>query len=419
MPWKVSDSMDQRIRMIVDYDSGDYTIAELGRMYNVSRPTVYKWLGRHRAEGVGGLGDRSRAPRHHPHAVPAEIIEAVVAYRTLHPTFGPKKILARLQTEHPQTEWPARSTIAAILRRHGLVADGRRRRRTPPYTQPFANCDGPNAVWCLDHMGWFLTGDGAKCEPLTLTDAFSRYLFRCQVVANKGLAPTQAVLTAVFREHGLPDAIRSDNGSPFASRGIGGLSRLSVWLIRLGITPERIEPGRPDQNGRHERMHRTVQQATARPAQQTLRRQQCAFDTFRREYNHERPHEGLGMATPAAVYRPSSRPFPRRLPAMEYPSGLVTRMMQSRGEFHWRGERVFLGEALSGQRIGLERISDEHWLVYFCRHLLGVFDSRRYSVFTGKAAKSACVAAGVVDPSRGPSATLQGLWTDRPIGRIV
>ena len=419
MPWKVSDSMDQRMRMIVDYDTGDYSMSELSRMYGVSRPTVYKWLGRYEAAGVEGLRDHSRAPHDHPNAVPAHIEEAVVAYRNLHSSFGPKKILDRLQKKCRKTVWPARSTIAEILRRRGLVSDGRRRRRTPPYTQPFADCDGPNAVWCLDHMGWFLTGDGGKCEPLTLTDAFSRYLFRCQIVPNKGLAITQAILTAVFREYGLPDAIRSDNGSPFASRGIGGFSRLSVWWIQLGITPERIEPGQPQQNGRHERMHRTVKEATVRPPQRTPRSQQRVFDAFRKEYNCERPHEALAMATPAEAYRPSGRPFPERLTPVSYPAGLIDRVIQKRGEFYWLGHRVFLGEAFGGQRIGLEPMDQRYWLVYFARHVLGVFDSSNHLVLTGKKAINACVAVGVIDPPRGSSATLQSLLAGKLIGTRV
>jgi transposase InsO family protein len=419
MPWKVSDSMDQRMRMIVDHDSDEYTIAELSRIYGVSRRTVYKWLGRYEAAGAEGLRDQSRAPRHHPHAVPADVEEAVVAFRTRHPSFGPKKVLARLRKDHPETAWPACSTIAEILRRRGLVSDGRRRRRTPPYTEPFAHCDGPNAVWCLDHMGWFLTGDGSKCEPLTLTDAFSRYLFRCQSVPDKGRKVTQAILTAVFREYGLPDAVRSDNGSPFASRGIGGFSRLSVWLVQLGITPERIEPGQPQQNGRHERMHRTVQEATARPPRRTLRSQQGAFDAYRQEYNHERPHEALGMATPAEVYRPSGRPFPERLEAVGYPSGLVARVVQKRGEFYWHRQRVFVGEAFGGRRIGLEPMDDRYWLLYFAQHVLGVFDSRNHVVLAGKPAIEACVAVGVIDPPRGSSAALQSLLAGKLIGTKV
>lgn len=419
MPWKVTCEMDQRIRFVVDWERGEHTVTALCRIYGISRPTAYKWLARYQAEGIEGLRDRSRAPCHHPHAVSKEIEEAIVAFRLAHPTWGPKKLRHRLQKDHPEMAWPARSTIAEILRRRGLVSDGRRRRRTPPYTEPFRHCDGPNTVWCLDHMGWFLTGDGNKCEPLTLTDAFSRYLFRCQVVPDKGEKTTRAILVAVFREYGLPDAIRSDNGSPFASRGIGGLSRLSVWFIQLGIVPERIEPGQPQQNGRHERMHRTVQEATARPPAQTLHGQQCAFDGFRKEYNQERPHEALAMATPAEVYRPSRRSYPERLEPVSYPAGLVDRVVQKRGEFHWNGHRVFLGEAFRGQRIGLEPLDSRYRLVYFTTCVLGVFDSRSYTILTGHKAIDACVGAAVIDPPRGSSATLQSLLADKLIGTKV
>lgn len=419
MPWKVSNLMDERMRYIVDWQNGDYSVAELCRMYGISRPTAYKWLGRYESEGIEGLRDRSRAPHHQPHVVPREIEEQIVAFRGLHPTFGPKKIRHRLKQDHPETAWPARSTIGEILRRCGLVSDGRRRRRTPPYTQPFRHCDGPNTVWCVDHMGWFATANGSKCEPLTLTDAFSRYLFRCQAVPDRGHDTTRAILTAVFREYGLPDAIRSDNGVPFASRGIGGLSRLSVWWIQLDIVPERIELGQPQQNGRHERMHRTVQEATARPPERTLRAQQRAFDGFRQEYNDERPHEALGMKTPAEVYRPSGRAYPERLEPVSYPAGLADRMVQKRGEFYWNQHNVFFGEAFSGQRIGLEPLDGRHWLVYFARHVLGVFDSQTYAVLTGRKAIDACVEIGILDPPGGPSATLQGLLAGKLIGTRV
>lgn len=419
MPWKVNSLMDQRMRFIVDWDSGDYSVAQLCRIYGMSRPTAYKWLARYRAEGIEGLHDRSRAPHHHPHAVPKEIEEAVLAIRLTHPTWGPKKLRHRLQRDHPQTAWPARSTIAEILRRRGLVSDGRPRRRTPPYTEPFRDCDGPNAVWCLDHMGWFLTGDGSKCEPLTLTDAFSRYLFRCQVVPNKGEKITRAILVGVFQEFGLPDAIRSDNGSPFASRGLGGFSRLSVWFIQMGIVPERIEPGQPQQNGRHERMHRTVQEETARPPAQTLHGQQRAFQALRKEYNEERPHEALGMATPAEVYRPSGRSYPQRLEPVGYPAGLVDRVVQKKGEFYWNQHRVFLGEAFRGQRIGLEPLHGRYWLVYFATHVLGVFDSRVYAILTDRKAIDACATVGVIAPPTGSSATLQSLLAGKLIGTRV
>ncbi len=416
MPWKANSVMDQRMRLIVDWSSGDYSVAQLSRMYGVSRPTAYKWVARYGAEGIAGIADRSRAPHRHPHAVPRAIEDAVIALRLAYPRWGPKKLRHHLKKGSPQNPWPARSTIAAILRRHGLVSDGRRRRRTPPYTEPFRDCNGPNTVWCLDHMGWFRTDDGSQCEPLTLTDAFSRYLFRCQIVPNKGLQITQAILKAVFMEYGLPDAIRSDNGSPFASRGIGGLSRLSVWFLRLGIMPERIEPGHPEQNGRHERMHRTVQEATARPPARTLRGQQRAFDAFRKEYNQERPHEALAMATPAEVYRPSGRAFPECLDPVEYPAGLVNRMVQKHGEFYWNGHRVFLGEAFAGQRIGLEPLDGRYWVLYFATQILGVFDRRAYTILTGRQAIEACRMVGVIGSPTGSSATLQSLLAAKLIG---
>lgn len=416
MPWKATCKMDQRMRFVVDWEQGEHTLAGLSRIYGITRPTAYKWLARYQAEGIDGLADRSRASHHHPHAVPKEIEDAIITLRKAHPAWGPKKLRYILNKDNPQTPWPARSTIAEILRRRGLVPVGRRRRRTPPYTQPFRDCDGPNTVWCLDHMGWFLTGNGSKCEPLTLTDAFSRYLFRCQGVPDKSEKVTRAIIEAVFREYGLPDAIRSDNGCPFASRGVGGFSRLSVWFIQLGIVPERIEPGQPQQNGRHERMHRTVQEATARPPAQTLYRQQRAFDAFLKEYNHERPHEALAMATPAEAYRPSSRSFPERLEMVSYPAGMIDRIVQKRGEFNWNCHRVFLGEAFRGHCIGFEPLGSRYWLTYFSTYVLGVFDSRNYTMLTGKKAIDACVRVGMIDPPTGSCATLQSLLADKLIG---
>ena len=273
MPWKETCPMKERSRFVVEQESGRYAMAELCRIFGISRETGYKWVERYKAEGPPGLQDRSRAPRCHPNAVPEEVEAVILETRAAYPTWGPKKLRAWLQTHRPEEGWPAGSTIGEILERHGLTVPRKKRRRTPPYTEPFAACAGPNAVWCMDFKGWFRTGDGVRCDPLTISDAFSRYVLRCQALSDMREERVRPLCEAAFREFGLPWAIRTDNGSPFASRGIAGLSRLSVWWLRLGIVPERIEAGHPEQNGRHERMHRTLKAETASPPAPTVRGQ--------------------------------------------------------------------------------------------------------------------------------------------------
>ena len=265
-------------------------------------------------------------------------------------------------------------SIGAILKRYGLTSPPKRRRRASPSRQ-LAEPSAANQVWAIDFKGWFRTGDGRRCDPLTLSDVHTRYLLRCQGVDETGGAFVQPLLKAAFREYGMPVRMRSDNGPPFASTGVGGLSRLSVWWLRLGIGLERIEPGHPEQNGRHERMHRTLKQETARPPERTLRAQQRAFDRFRLEYNEERPHEALAMATPASLYEPSPRRFPSRLPEMEYPAGFAMRIVQQHGDVNWRFGRFFLGEVLSGETVGFEEVQDG-WRVWFGPLRLAWLDAR-------------------------------------------
>lgn len=343
MPWTESCAMDQRMHFVVEYDWDELTMAELCRKYGISRKTGYKWLTRVEEEGFESFKDRSRAPHHHPNQLTEAVEQAILALRALHPTWGPKKLLRRLQDQDSPKRWPARSTIAEVIRRHGLAWPRKRRRRVVPHEQPFARCDGPNSVWCVDFKGWFRTSDGQRCDPLTISDAFSRYLIRCQAVEDPGLRSVRPVFEAAFREYGLPWAIRSDNGTPFASHGIAGLSRLSVWWIRLGIRPERIEPGQPQQNGRHERMHLTLKNETASPSAATVRRQQQRFDAFQEEYNQQRPHEALELATPASKYQPSARPYPARLPEMAYPTEWACRRVRPCGRVRLHGGQFFTG----------------------------------------------------------------------------
>ena len=256
------------------------------------------------------------------------------------------------------------------------MIERRRRRKTPPYTQPFAAADGPNQVWCADFKGWFRTQDGERIDPLTITDAHSRYLLRCQATEKTDTEAVRAICEAAFREYGMPWAMRSDNGAPFASRAVAGLSRLAVYWMKLGIVPERIEPGHPEQNGRHERMHRTLKEETASPAAANRRAQQRAFDRFRREYNEQRPHEALGMQTPGSRYACSPREYPGRVPEPEYDSSLQVRRVQHHGGFNWKGHEVFLSETLGGERIGLEAVDERYWCVHFAAFPIAWFDSR-------------------------------------------
>lgn len=381
MPWKASSVVEARTRFVLEHEQGQQTMSALCQIYGVSRQTGYEWMRRYRQHGLEALRDLGRAPRRHPNQTPGDVEEMVLALREARMTWGARKLKRVLEREFRDQMWPAASTIGAMLARAGLVRERRKRRRVPPYTQPFAAASAPNRVWCADFKGWFRTRDGDRIDPLTITDAHSRYLLRCQTVEKTDTARVQAVFEAAFRDYGLPERIRSDNGAPFASHAIAGLSRLSVWWMKLGIVPERIDAGHPEQNGRHERMHRTLKQETAAPAALNRRAQQRSFDQFRREYNQVRPHEALGMQTPASVYTPSSREFPARVPEPEYDAGMQVRTVRDRGAISWKGHRhVFLTETLIGERVGLLPLDDRFYTVYFAEFPIARFDSRTLQV---------------------------------------
>lgn len=361
MPWKDTDAMKERVRLVLEWERrwkqqhGQVNVAELCRMHGVSRECGHKWIRRYVEAGydIRAVEERSRRPLVSPTAIGEEVQDVLVAARKLHPRWGPRKLRAWLVDANPGVAVPSASAIGEVLRRRGLTTPRRRARgRAPPVTQPFAACDHPNAVWCVDFKGWFRTGDGAKCYPLTITDAFSRYLLRCEVLADPNGIETQRVFDSVFSEFGVPEAMRSDNGPPFASTGPGGLTRLSVWWLRLGIRVERIEPGKPQQNGRHERMHLTLKLETE--PQPSLAAQQREFDHWRREYNHERPHEALGQKPPATVYGRSTRSYPRKLvhPTPE-PWGEMYRVDKG-GFIRWRRTQVFISSALSHELVELD-----------------------------------------------------------------
>ena len=369
--------MEERARFMWEWEEGLHTMSDLCEIYGVSRETGYNWLRRYRQGGLEALQDRRRAPAQHPNQTPAEIEAAVLELRRQHMSWGPRKLWRVLRRDYAGPAWPAASTIGAMLARAGLVVARKKRRRAPPYTEPFAAANEVNRVWCADFKGWFKTQNGERIDPLTISDAYSRYLLRCQRVEKADGKRVRAVFEAAFREYGMPEAIRTDNGAPFASRAVAGLSHLAVWWMKLGIVPERIAAGHPEQNGRHERMHRTLKQETASPPAANGLAQQRAFARFQWEYNEQRPHEALGMQTPSAVYRCSPRAYPLRVREPEYGNALQVRQVGKRGVFSWKHQHVFLSETLIGERIGLLPIDDRIYTVYFARFPIARFDSCR------------------------------------------
>jgi transposase InsO family protein len=367
--------LDERLRFIRDVESEHWSMTELCERYGVTRPTGYKWLARHRAAGRAGLTDRSHAPQACPHrtsdATEALIVEARQAYG-----WGAKKLLQVLKTRHPTWAWPARSTLNEILERHKLLRKNRRRRRwSHPGAAP-VHTDHPNQVWPADFKGQFRTGDGFYCYPLTVTDHFSRSLLVCHGLRSVKTADTKPVFRTLFRAVGLPDAIRTDNGAPFASTGIHGLSALNVWWMQLGIVHQRIYPASPQENGTHERMHRELKRETTRPAASSLRAQQRRFEAFRTRYNDERPHEGIGGRTPTSLWRPSPRAYPEHRTPPAYPAHLEVRRISTAGTFRLHTQQPFLSQVLQGEDIGLEEVGDGIWNIVYYSTLLGKIDER-------------------------------------------
>jgi transposase InsO family protein len=373
MGWTETCAVDERMRFMLAVETQAEPFAAVCRRFRVSRKTGYKWLERYRAEGVLGLIDRSRAPLTHADAVPAAVLEECLVVRRAHPTWGPVKVRAWLDRHKPEIAWPATSTIGELFDSEGLTVKRRLRRRSPPSSAPFAHCGTANDLWCMDFKGWFLTGDGTHCEPLTLSDAHSRYLLRCQVVGRTDDDHVWPVLDAAFREFGLPRALRSDNGAPFASRGAGGLSKLSVKVIKAGIVPERIAPGKPQQNGRLERLHLTLLQDTANPPARSLRQQLERFHAFQRLYNEERPHAALRNDTPADHYAVSPRRWDGVLREPEYTTDdHVVRRVRHNGEIRWQGHTIYISIALVGEPIALVEDEDGNWNVFYGPIGLGI-----------------------------------------------
>jgi transposase InsO family protein len=357
--------MDQKTQFIADYLRQTLSITELCLHYGISRKTAYKWISRYHDAGFSGLQDRSRKPRSCPHQTDSDLVQALLDARHRHPTWGAKKLLKLLGKNLPDRPWPARSTVCDLLTRHGLIKQPRKRRHLGHPGKPTTVITAPNQVWCADFKGQFKTRDGIYCYPLTITDGFSRYLLACQGLLTTACADARIVFTKVFRKYGLPERIRTDNGVPFATVSLARLSSLSAWWVRLGILPELIEPGKPQQNGRHERMHRTLKAETTRPPAANRRAQQRKFNGFQDEYNQLRPHEAINLETPASLYQPSPRPYPEKLPRLEYPSHFETRYVSTNGGMRWNSAWVNLSLCCAGEYVGLEEIDNGIWNVYF------------------------------------------------------
>ena len=373
MPWTEATPMDSRLQFVAEATRTDEPFVALCARHGIAPKTGYKWLARYAAEGPAGLHERSRRPRTSPTATAPAAADALLELRRRHPTWGAKKLLAVLGRRHPRLTLSAPSTAAALLQRAGLVTARRRRRALVHPGRPTAAMDAPNAVWTADFKGEFKTRDGVYCYPLTVADGYSRFLLACRGLPSTATAGARPVFERLFREHGLPARIRSDNGVPFATIALARLSALSVWWVRLGILPDLTEPSSPQQNGRHERLHRTLKAEACRPPQAHARAQQRAFDDFRREYNAERPHEALGQATPASRYAASPRPYPRRLPPLEYPAHWEVRRVSRNGGVRWYDKWVNVSHVLAEEYVAFEEVADGLWQVYFGPLRIGRF----------------------------------------------
>lgn len=372
MPWLELCAVDQRLRFVAERLSGEASMAELCDVYGISRKTGYKWLSRYEAEGPAGLADRSHAPLRHGRATAPELVEKIVELRRARPNWGPRKIVAKLEQEHPSLGWPSHSVAGELLKRAGLVSARRQRRRAPPRPGELTCAERPNHVWAVDHKGWVRLGDGQRCEPFTITDSYSRFLVALSAGGSTRESEARPVLQRAFAEYGLPEVILSDNGSPFACAGTTGLTSLSIWWAKLGIRHERIRPGKPQENGRHERFHRTLLEAMSPPSADR-QAQVERFELFRSDYNTQRPHQALGQLPPTSFFKPSPRPIPERLPEPDYPSATTLRRVRSNGEVKWAGDLIHICSALAGEIIAFEP-SNRGWTVWFYKTPIGLLD---------------------------------------------
>jgi len=377
MPWRELKPMEQKVLFISDYLRERYNFSSLCVRYGISRKTGYKWVARYDELGIDGLEEQSRRPAKCPHQTPYRLRQAIIELRTEgYSRPGPKKIQQLLIQRYPNAVIPSQTTIHNILKHAGLIKPRKRRRRVSPYTEPFAPVQNANELWSVDFKGQFKLANGRWCYPLTVMDHHSRYLIGCQSLSSVKTGGTQQVFTRLFKEYGLPQRIRSDNGTPFASKATAGLSRLSMWWIRLGILPERIQAGKPQQNGRHERMHRTLKQETTKPPAQSMKTQQRRFKLFQHTYNDERPHEALNQTTPATHYQTSTRVWPTTLPVLVYPDYYDVRKVSHCGGIYWRNGMVYVSHLLHGEWVGMDEVDDGLWMIYYGPIQLGQFDIR-------------------------------------------
>lgn len=372
--------MNERLKFVAAVQEGRLSMTDLCARFGISRKTGYKILARYAQDGPEGLLDRSRAPRQHPNQTSRELEAAILRIRKAHPTWGSKKILAVLDRDGSFDDLPARSTVDEILRRAGVVQPRRTRRRRMIVSRPRVEAHAPNDVWSIDYKGWFRVGDGTRCDPLTVNDGFSRASLECRAMVSPKLDDVRWRLESLFWKHGLPNFMLSDNGPPFGSVGLGGLSRLGVWLLRYGVTPLFIEPGHPEQNGRHERFHETLKAETATPPRASIRAQQGAFTVWQRHYNEERPHEAIGMRVPADLYRPSMRRMTMGTPEHEYPITFEQRRVRRDGSMKWAGGYLFIGEAFVDETVGVESRDDGRSYVHLGPMTLGVIHDRSRTV---------------------------------------
>ena len=380
MSWKESCVMSERVKFILACQEDVESFSQTCLRFGISRRVGYKWVNRFKEAGFEGLKERSRAPINSHNKISEELSSMILEARCNHMTWGPRKIIAWLQQEHPEYNWPASSTAGELLKKNGLVSPRKKRKRVQSYTKPFGEISEPNDSWSIDYKGQFRLQSGLLCYPLTLSDNFSRFVLACDGFHKISGHRVMNVLTSVFREYGLPKVIRSDNGSPFASTGLGSLTFLNVWLMKLGIVHERIRPGHPEENGRHERMHRTLKAETAKPPKSNMVKQRVAFKAFQQEFNYGRPHEALDNQRPAWVHRKSNRIYPGYLNEVEYSFEYTVRRVRQNGSIKWRGKEVYLSDALVAETIGLLAVSEEEWIVCYGSMHLGILDERLMKV---------------------------------------
>jgi putative transposase len=380
MPWNETNAMEQRIEFIRDWLKKTHSVSDLCALYGISRKSAYKWIDRYMNEGPDWAMDRSHEAAVVHNKTPVEVERALMQMRLRHRTWGARKLLHQVGLEQPQLMLPQESTVCDMLKRNGLIIAKPRRRSIGHPGRPSGVVNGPNDSWSADFKGQFRTGDGIYCYPLTVTDNYSRYILGCQALAGTLLEPTKATFTRLFKEHGLPRSIKTDNGVPFSAPTLGRLSQLSVWWLKLGVMPVLTQPGKPQQNGRHERMHKTLKDETLKPPAGNSRAQQRKFNVFRREFNEVRPHEALDMNTPSQLHTASPRQMPNKLAPVEYPDRFEVRYVSANGGIRWRKQWVNVTSALNGEYVGLEAIDDGLWDVYFSFKKIGRLHERHMRI---------------------------------------